>query len=85
MSGLPSGLSFSADTLTLSGTPSSDSYSTVTVTAKNAAGYEFSRIFHIGVGNYTIPAEDDLAAARDNDPHGRYLAQIDINILISKV
>jgi hypothetical protein len=62
MSGLPSGLSFSVDTLTLSGTPSSDGYSTVTVTAKNAAGYEFSRIFHIGVGNYTIPDEDDLAA-----------------------
>ena len=62
MSGLPSGLTFSADTLKLSGTPSSDGYSTVTVTAKNAAGYEFSRIFHIGVGNYTIPDEDDLAA-----------------------
>lgn len=50
-SGLPAGLSFNAQTLSVSGAPSAPGVYVVTVSGKNASGYGFSQTFRSVVGN----------------------------------
>jgi len=51
VSGLPPGVKFSATTFLLSGKPTKSGVFPVTVTAKNAGGYSFVRVFNVAVLN----------------------------------
>jgi trimeric autotransporter adhesin len=59
--GLPSGLSFNAKTLTISGTPLKPATSAITVTAKDQSGLSASETFH-GVVTATAPTLADQTA-----------------------
>ena len=50
-SGLPAGLSFDRNTLTVSGVPGTPCMNTVTVTGRNGSGYTFTQVFHSSVGD----------------------------------
>ena len=49
--GLPQGLSFNSQTMSVSGTPGSPGRYVVTIAGKNASGYTFSQTFRSVVGN----------------------------------
>ncbi len=70
VSGLPSGVKFSASTLLLSGKPTKPGIYDVTVSAKNAGGYTFTRILRIAVrdadGNAPAVAEPENGAEVDS-------------------
>jgi hypothetical protein len=67
--GLPSGVKFSASTLLLSGKPTKPGIYDVTVSAKNAGGYTFTRLLRIAVrdadGNAPAVAEPENGAEVD--------------------
>ena len=75
VSGLPSGVRFSASDLTLSGRPGKSGVYYATVTAKNTGGYSFVRILRIAVmaadGSMPVEAEPANGAAVDFGPLGR--------------
>ena len=50
-SGLPAGLSFDRNTLTVSGVPRTPCMNTVTVTGRNGSGYSFTQVFHSSVSD----------------------------------
>lgn len=69
VSGLPAGVKFSASTLLLSGKPTKPGIYDVTVSAKNAGGYTFTRLLRIAVryadGNAPAVAEPENGAEVD--------------------
>ena len=73
MSGLPSGLKFDAKTCTISGKVAASEkagYFYSTLTAKNAGGYTFTRVFKFAIidsPEAEIPAEPELANAANID------------------
>jgi len=72
VTGLPSGVKFSTSTFLLSGKPTKSGVYHVTVTAKNAGGYSYVRVFDLAVLNAdgSLPEEKSLsnAAAIDFAP-----------------
>ena len=72
VTGLPSGIKFSASDLMLSGKPSKSGVYYVTVSAKNAGGYSFTRILRMAVldKDGAVPTEPalDNAAGLDFSP-----------------
>ena len=59
--GLPSGLKFNAKTLELTGSAKKEGVYYVTVSGKNASGYEHSQIYTFVIGNQGIPTEQNDA------------------------
>ena len=72
VSGLPSGVKFSSSTFLLSGKPSKPGVYYVTVAAKNAGGYSFTRILRVAVldkdGGLPVEPELENAAQIDFSP-----------------
>ena len=69
--GLPSGLSFNSQTMSVSGTPSVPGLYVVAVSGKNASGYAFSQTFRSVVGNLT---GSHLSGNDTEIPLGEYTA-----------
>ena len=56
---LPTGLKFDAKTGAISGKPTKEEFKFVTVSAKNAGGYTFTRVLRMSVGGAEEPRKDE--------------------------
>ena len=71
VSGLPQGVKFSSADLSLSGAPKASGYYYVTVSAKNAGGYAFTRVWRVCV------LESEGAEPPEDVPYDDSVAEID--------